>query len=88
MYIGNLPTKLSKKKIEEQFPGCVRIDVGFGQKMRNTRYGYIRYDSIEKSIAAFRDACQWNLGARSVIVRFRRVLDAQDSMVRTTFFFF
>lgn len=37
LYIGNLPESVNVNEVKSKFPTAVRIDVGYAQKMRNTR---------------------------------------------------
>ena len=37
LYVGNLPEGVSVGTVKEKFPTAVRVDVGYAQKMRNTR---------------------------------------------------
>ncbi|PSN38107.1 hypothetical protein C0J52_00843 [Blattella germanica] len=72
LYIGNLPTNVSVASVKEQFATASRIDIGFAQKMKHTRYAFIRYNSVDDAIQAYRDSHNLVLESRSIIVRFRR----------------
>lgn len=72
LYIGNLPTNVSVGAVKLKFPTACRIDIGYAQRMKYTRYAFIRYQSIEDSLAAFRQTYNLVLESRSLIVRFRR----------------
>lgn len=37
LYIGNLPESVNVNEVKNKFPSAARVDVGFAQKMRNTR---------------------------------------------------
>lgn len=37
LYIGNLPESVNVNEVKSKFPTAIRVDVGFAQKMRNTR---------------------------------------------------
>lgn len=37
LYIGNLPESVNVNEVKSKFPSAVRVDVGYAQKMRNTR---------------------------------------------------
>lgn len=59
-------------KVKSHFPNAIRIDIGFAQRMKYTRYAFIRYDSVAESIAAYKSAYKMDLGSRSLVIRFRR----------------
>ncbi|XP_011504632.1 PREDICTED: myb-like protein X [Ceratosolen solmsi marchali] len=72
LYIGNLPESVNVNEVKSKFPTAARVDVGYAQKMRNTRYAFIRYNSVDESISAYRQAHDLMWDTRSIIVRFRR----------------
>ncbi|KAJ4445136.1 hypothetical protein ANN_06937 [Periplaneta americana] len=72
LYIGNLPTNVNVASVKEKFPTASRIDIGFAQKMKHTRYAFIRYNSVDEAIKAYRQSHNLVLESRSIIVRFRR----------------
>ncbi|KAK0085157.1 hypothetical protein PV325_005696 [Microctonus aethiopoides] len=72
LYVGNLPESVNVNEVKSKFPTATRVDVGYAQKMRNTRYAFIRYTSVEESIAAYKKAHDLMWDTRSIIVRFRR----------------
>ncbi|XP_025602305.1 eukaryotic translation initiation factor 5B-like isoform X2 [Athalia rosae] len=72
LYIGNLPESVNVNEVKTKFPSAARVDVGYAQKMRNTRYAFIRYNSVEESISAYKQAHDLMWDTRSIIVRFRR----------------
>lgn len=100
LYIGNLPTNVNIQTVKEKFPDAARVDVGFAQRMRYTRFGYfphslshirqkitvalifpfsilnryafIRFNSVDDAIKAYKDNHNLVLDSRSIIVRFRR----------------
>ncbi|XP_034942457.1 uncharacterized protein Pof [Chelonus insularis] len=72
LYVGNLPESVNVNEVKSKFPTASRVDVGYAQKMRNTRYAFIRYTSVEESIAAYKKAHDLMWDTRSIIVRFRR----------------
>lgn len=37
LYIGNLPESVNVNEVKSKFPTAARVDVGYAQKMRNTR---------------------------------------------------
>ena len=72
LYIGNLPTNVNIQTVKERFPEAARVDVGFAQRMRYTRYAFIRFNSVDDSIKAYKENHNLVLDSRSIIVRFRR----------------
>ncbi|XP_076384740.1 RNA binding domain-containing protein painting of fourth isoform X1 [Megalopta genalis] len=72
LYIGNLPESVNVNEVKNKFPTAARVDVGFAQKMRNTRYAFMRYNSVDDSISAYKQAHNLMWDTRSIIVRFRR----------------
>ncbi|KOX78025.1 Protein painting of fourth [Melipona quadrifasciata] len=72
LYIGNLPESVNVNEVKSKFPTAARVDVGYAQKMRNTRYAFIRYNSVDESISAYKQAHNLMWDTRSIIVRFRR----------------
>ncbi|XP_011303716.1 uncharacterized protein Pof [Fopius arisanus] len=72
LYVGNLPESVNVNEVKNKFPTATRVDVGYAQKMRNTRYAFIRYANVEDSIAAYKKAHDLMWDTRSIIVRFRR----------------
>lgn len=72
IYVGNLPTNISVNKVKSHFPNASRIDIGFAQRMKYTRYAFIRYENVTDSIAAYKSAYDMDLGPRSLVIRFRR----------------
>ena len=71
LYIGNLPESVNVNEVKSKFP-TARVDVGYAQKMRNTRYAFIRYNSVDEAISAYKQAHDLMWDTRSIIVRFRR----------------
>ncbi|XP_049838576.1 uncharacterized protein LOC126284042 isoform X3 [Schistocerca gregaria] len=72
LYIGNLPTKVNIASVKEKFPTASRIDIGFAQRMKFTRYAFIRYNTVDEAIEAYKSTHNLVLDSRSIIVRFRR----------------
>ncbi|CAG2060277.1 unnamed protein product [Timema podura] len=72
LYIGNLPTNVNVASVKEKFPTASRIDIGFAQRMKFTRYAFIRYNTVDEAIEAYRNTNNLLLDSRSIIVRFRR----------------
>ncbi|KAI8128724.1 Protein painting of fourth [Lucilia cuprina] len=73
LYVGNLPTTIACKTLKNHFPGAARIDIGFAQRMKYTRYAFIRYQSVEKAIEAYNRMLDAEIGGRTITIRFRRV---------------
>lgn len=72
LYVGNLPENVSVNELKSRFPTATRVDVGYAQKMRNTRYAFVRYTYVDESIAAYKKAHDLMWDTRSIIVRFKR----------------
>ncbi|XP_012229712.1 histone-lysine N-methyltransferase SETD1B-like isoform X2 [Linepithema humile] len=71
LYIGNLPKYLNVKELKSKFPAA-RVDAGYAQKIRRTRYAFLRHNTVDESIAAYKQAHDMMWDTRSIIVRFRR----------------
>ncbi|XP_075166649.1 RNA binding domain-containing protein painting of fourth [Haematobia irritans] len=78
LYVGNLQPNIACKVLKEYFHGSVRIDIGFAQRMKNTRYAFIRYSKVEDAIAAYRRMINTEIDGRSLILRFRRLGDKSN----------
>ncbi|XP_026471106.1 uncharacterized protein LOC113375384 [Ctenocephalides felis] len=72
LYVGNLPTNITAETVKAIYPTAFRVDIGYAQKMKYTRYAFISYQSAEAAIKAFKDTHSLSLESRSIIVRFRR----------------
>lgn len=72
LYVGNLPTKLNVTIFKEKFPTAKRIDIGYAQRTKFTRYAFLHYDNVEESMEAFKSTYNLTIDARSLVVRFRR----------------
>lgn len=72
LYIGNLPTNISVAAVKLKFPTAHRIDIGYAQRMKNTRYAFVRYEAIDDAIKAYRETYNVIIESRTIIVRFRR----------------
>lgn len=72
LYVGNLPTKLNVTIFKEKFPTAKRIDIGYAQRTKFTRYAFLHYDTVEDSMDAFKSTYNLTIDARSLVVRFRR----------------
>lgn len=73
LYCGNLAQTIPCKKLKEYFPKASRIDVGFAQRMKNTRYAFVRYKSVNDAVEAFKRMVNCEIEGRTIILRFRRV---------------
>ncbi|KAM7341946.1 RNA binding domain-containing protein painting of fourth [Cochliomyia hominivorax] len=73
LYVGNLPTTIACKTLKEHFPGAARIDIGFAQRMKYTRYAFVRYQNVQNAIEAYKRMLDAEIGGRNLTVRFRRV---------------
>lgn len=72
LYIGNLPPTITIQAMRKMFPGNIRIDIGFAQKMKYTRYAFIKYKTVDEAIDSFKKSINMAFSSRSVVVRFRR----------------
>lgn len=72
LYIGNLPTTISVAAVKLKFPTAHRIDIGYAQRMKNTRYAFVRYESVDDALLAYRQTFNLIIESRTIIVRFRR----------------
>lgn len=72
LYIGNLPTTISVAAVKLKFPTAHRIDIGYAQRMKNTRYAFVRYETVEDALLAYRETFNIIIESRTIIVRFRR----------------
>ncbi|XP_037816300.1 ras guanine nucleotide exchange factor P [Lucilia sericata] len=73
LYVGNLPNTIACKALKNHFPGAARIDIGFAQRMKYTRYAFIRYQTVQKAIEAYNRMLDAEIGGRTLTIRFRRV---------------
>uniref|UniRef100_A0A034WIE2 Protein painting of fourth n=1 Tax=Bactrocera dorsalis TaxID=27457 RepID=A0A034WIE2_BACDO len=72
LYVGNLPLSITVETIKRQFPGALRYDLAFKSKTKPIRYAFIRFESVEKSIEAFKHGINLQIEGRSLVLRFRR----------------
>lgn len=72
LYVGNLPTNVTKSSVIQHFPGCTRIDIGHPQQLKNTRYAFVRFGNVDDAIKAYKNTRNTQFESRSLIVRFRR----------------
>lgn len=61
------------KRFKAYFVNAGRIDLGFAQRMRQTRYAFIRYRTIEHALIGYKMALKMSSGGRSTVIRFRRL---------------
>lgn len=54
------------------FPTARRIDIGHAQRMKHTRYAFIRFHNVGDAIAAFKANFNKVIDGKNIIVRFRR----------------
>ncbi|XP_073846393.1 RNA binding domain-containing protein painting of fourth [Musca autumnalis] len=82
LYVGNLAPTVVCKVLKEHFPGAARIDIGYSQRLKCTRYAFIRYHKAEDAIAAYRRMVNTELEGRTLILRFRRYdsISKEDSL--------
>lgn len=72
LYVGNLSLSVSVEAIKRQFPGAQRYDLAFKSKIKPIRYAFIRFESVEKSMEAFKHGMNLQIDGRSLVLRFRR----------------
>ncbi|GBP96553.1 Protein painting of fourth [Eumeta japonica] len=65
-------------KNQEHFPGAARIDIGFAQRMKYTRYAFIRYQNVHLAIEAYKRMFDSEIGGRTLTIRFRRLTTAPE----------
>lgn len=73
LYVGNLPPNITVGAIKEKFSTATKIDVGYAQKMKYSRYAFIKYERVEAACDAFRNSYNSDVNSRTLIVRFRRL---------------
>lgn len=78
LYVGNLPTTIQCKTLKEHFPGAARIDIGFAQRMKYTRYAFIRYKTVHQAIEAYKRMLDYEIDGRTLTIRFRRLTAANE----------
>ncbi|XP_014093626.2 uncharacterized protein Pof isoform X2 [Bactrocera oleae] len=72
LYVGNLSLSVSVETIKRQFPGAQRYDLAFKSKIKPIRYAFIRFESVDKSMEAFKHGMNLQIDGRSLVLRFRR----------------
>ncbi|XP_065370234.1 uncharacterized protein Pof [Calliphora vicina] len=73
LYVGNLPNTIASKTLKQHFPGAARIDIGFAQRIKYTRYAFIRYQNVQKAIEAYKRMLNAEIDGRALSIRFRRL---------------
>ncbi|BES93439.1 RRM [Nesidiocoris tenuis] len=72
LFVGNLPANISTVEVKEKFPTAMRIDVGYAQKMKFTRYAFCRFLTTEAALEAYKNSVNLVISNRSIVLRFRR----------------
>lgn len=73
LYIGNLAPTISAKALKEKFEKSVRMDIGYAQKIKFTRWAFVRFANVDDAIEAYKMTVNSMMENRSLNVRFRRV---------------
>ncbi|XP_062544365.1 uncharacterized protein LOC134211489 [Armigeres subalbatus] len=72
LFIGNLPNAVTVYTVKQMFPTARRIDIGHAQRMKHTRYAFIRFHNVADAVAAFKANFNKVIEGKNIIVRFRR----------------
>uniref|UniRef100_A0A182YQC6 RRM domain-containing protein n=1 Tax=Anopheles stephensi TaxID=30069 RepID=A0A182YQC6_ANOST len=72
MFIGNLPNVVTVQTVKQMFPAAKRIDIGHAQRIKHTRYAFIRFTNVEEAIQAFKANHNKVIDGKNIIIRFRR----------------
>ncbi|XP_053689305.1 uncharacterized protein LOC128738297 [Sabethes cyaneus] len=72
LFIGNLPNAVTVYTVKQMFPTARRIDIGHAQRLKHTRYAFIRFHSVNEAIAAFESNVNKVIDGKNIIIRFRR----------------
>ncbi|XP_055625269.1 uncharacterized protein LOC129767968 [Toxorhynchites rutilus septentrionalis] len=72
LFIGNLPNAVTVYTVKQMFPSARRIDIGHAQRMKNTRYAFIRFRNVHDAIGAFKANFNKVIDGKNIILRFRR----------------
>lgn len=72
LFIGNLPNAVTVYTVKQMFPTARRIDIGHAQRMKYTRYAFIRFHTVNDAIASFKSNFNKVIDGKNIIVRFRR----------------
>ncbi|XP_053665072.1 uncharacterized protein LOC128714222 [Anopheles marshallii] len=72
LFIGNLPNVVTVQTVKQMFPAAKRIDIGHAQRIKHTRYAFIRFTNVEEAILAFKANHNKVIDGKNIIIRFRR----------------
>ncbi|XP_058838330.1 uncharacterized protein LOC131694008 [Topomyia yanbarensis] len=72
LFIGNLPNAVTVYTVKQMFPTARRIDIGHAQRMKHTRYAFIRFHNADDAIGAFKVNLNKVIDGKNIIIRFRR----------------
>ncbi|XP_049543843.1 protein painting of fourth [Anopheles darlingi] len=72
LFIGNLPNIVTVHSMKQMFPTAKRIDIGHAQRIKHTRYAFIRFTNVEEAIYAFQANHNKIIEGKNIIIRFRR----------------
>ncbi|XP_050092802.1 uncharacterized protein LOC126575859 [Anopheles aquasalis] len=72
LFIGNLPSIITVHSMKQMFPVAKRIDIGHAQRIKHTRYAFIRFTNVEEAIYAFQANHNKIIEGKNIIIRFRR----------------
>ncbi|XP_055535223.1 uncharacterized protein LOC129724379 isoform X3 [Wyeomyia smithii] len=72
LFIGNLPNAVTVYTVKQMFPTARRIDIGHAQRLKHTRYAFIRFHNVDDAIAAFESNINKIIDGKNIIIRFRR----------------
>lgn len=78
LFIGNIPYNMTPKYFRKILPNRRRIEGGFSQKIKNTRYMFIRFWTLKESIDAFKKVLTSSFNSRKLIIRFKRNRNPRD----------
>lgn len=73
LYVGNLSPAINAKTLKEKFAKSLRMDIGFAQKMKLTRWAFVTFANVDDAIEAYKMTVNSMMDDRNLIVRFRRV---------------
>ncbi|KAI5707008.1 hypothetical protein M8J75_013401 [Diaphorina citri] len=79
LYIGNIPPHVNLTFFKEFFPNATRKDIGHAQKLKNTRYAFVRFSCLKDAIDGFKRMINKEFDSRSVIVRFKRFRESKNA---------
>ncbi|KAL1491337.1 hypothetical protein ABEB36_011946 [Hypothenemus hampei] len=73
LFVGNLSQDVAVDDVYKRFPKYKRVDIGYGKKMKNTRYAFVSFYNVNDAIEAFKANHGSLMHNKSLIVRFRRL---------------